>query len=389
MPIQGLQFTIPSGQEGHQSYQATGSFIVYNPNDGVAYVATDRTATSLLWDYKVPSQSGGRFPGPINSYLSIYYTDQSGTNATGQVVVYASPEPVNIPHFWSIGRALLTQTNSMDIVQGAQPANPGAGISRLWSNTSGSLHILLPNGTDKVVLDSSNYASYVNTLPLGGDLFGTINAGHVGIRNNSTMNVYDTGGTSRRMFLSGTDNINYFFVGTSGQLIIYSDVLNGGPLASFDANANIISLNRPTQIPQGLTVVNNPMTGIWNSGTVTVTQGVSCIYSVSWARWVQLGRTIHLDCYITFTGTAGTAGQVIVVALGGGIPLNSNYGASYSTKGSFLYLRSGITFYVGSVTISGSSVVFMTNGQQNFLGATPSFQVTNGDALTISATYEV
>src|SRR5215472_10416301 len=114
MPIQGLKYNIPAGGEQHQVFQATGSFTAYNPNDGYALLALDRTATLLDFDHKLPSQSGGHFPGPINSYLSIRYVDQSGAGLAGQIMVYASPELTQIPYFWSIGRALLSQVTSVD-----------------------------------------------------------------------------------------------------------------------------------------------------------------------------------------------------------------------------------------------------------------------------------
>src|SRR5215471_16059556 len=118
MPIQGLKFNINSGTERHQSFQATGSFTAYNPNDGYALVALDRTATLLDFDHKLPSQSGGHFPGPINSYLSIYFVDQSGAGLAGQVIVYGSADVIQIPTFWSIGRAIQSQVTSVDVIQG-------------------------------------------------------------------------------------------------------------------------------------------------------------------------------------------------------------------------------------------------------------------------------
>ena len=164
MPIQGLQFVIPTGTEKHQVFQATGSFVVYNPNDGVCFVALDRTADGIMWDHKVPSQSGGKFPGPVNSYLSIYYLDQSGGGQNGQVVIYPSVDLVDIPYFWSIGRALLTQATSLDIVEGSQPGNPGSGILRLWADGSDQLHGLNGGGTDEVFISTRT--------PLGGSLTG-------------------------------------------------------------------------------------------------------------------------------------------------------------------------------------------------------------------------
>lgn len=244
MPIQGLNFTILASHEAHQSYQSTGSFIVYNPNDGVAFVATDRTATGLSWDYKVPSQSGGKFPGPINSYLSIYYLDQSGGGAPGQIVVYASPETVNIPYFWSIGRATQIQSSSLDIVGGPQPGNPGAGIGRLWIDGGGHLNVLQPSGANYLELDSANYNS---VIVLGGDLYGSINAAHVGLQNTSYVGVIDTGGTIHRGFGMMSDNNNYVFSGSGGYIYFYNDGVVGpsSPMGSWNGQNGVLSVSNP------------------------------------------------------------------------------------------------------------------------------------------------
>jgi hypothetical protein len=156
MPIQGLKFNISTGTEAHQSFQSTGSFTAYNPNDGYALVALDRTATLLDYDHKLPSQSGGQFPGPINSYLSIYYVDQSGSGIQGQLIVYGSPQQLQIPHFWSIGRAIQSQVTSVDLIQGTQPGNPPFGSSRLWVDGSGNLQLLASNGTNVHLIDTND-----------------------------------------------------------------------------------------------------------------------------------------------------------------------------------------------------------------------------------------
>jgi len=166
MPIQGLKFNIPTGQERHLSFQATGSFTAYNPNDGYALIALDRTASPVDYDHKLPSQSGGQFPGPINSYLSIYYLDQGGGGISGQIIVYASPQATQIPQFWSIGRAVQTQVTAMDIVQGSQPGNPPASVGRLWVDNNYNLHLLHSDGTDQFEIDNNDV--------LGGILSGTL-----------------------------------------------------------------------------------------------------------------------------------------------------------------------------------------------------------------------
>lgn len=166
MPIQGRRFHINSGQETHQNFQSTGSFVAFNPNDGIGLVSLDRTATLLDYDHKLPSQSGGQFPGPINSYLSIYYLDQSGSGAAGEISVYATPKPTDVPHFWSIGRALLSQVTSMDIIEGTQPGNPPAGTLRLWADSNGDMWLLDSSGNTYKVVDTND--------ALGGILSGTL-----------------------------------------------------------------------------------------------------------------------------------------------------------------------------------------------------------------------
>jgi hypothetical protein len=154
VPIQGLKFNINTGTEKHQSYQSTGSFMAYNPNDGYALIALDRAATLLDFDHKLPSQSGGHFPGPVNSYLSIYYMDQSGAGIQGQIIVYGTTDIIQVPRFWSIGRAIQTQVTSMDVIQGTQPPNPPATVDRIWADSNGTLHHLHSDGTDCQLIDS-------------------------------------------------------------------------------------------------------------------------------------------------------------------------------------------------------------------------------------------
>jgi len=166
MPIQGLKYNIPAGGEQHQVFQATGSFTAYNPNDGYALLALDRTATLLDFDHKLPSQSGGHFPGPINSYLSIRYVDQSGGGLQGQVIVYPAPQQLQIPQFWSIGRAIQTQSTTMDIIEGTQPPPPAAGTCRIWADANGNLFHMHSDGSDPEIWDTR--------LSLGGALAGTV-----------------------------------------------------------------------------------------------------------------------------------------------------------------------------------------------------------------------
>ncbi|HEY7419296.1 MAG TPA: hypothetical protein VH593_29200 [Ktedonobacteraceae bacterium] len=218
MPIQGLKFNILTGHEAHLSFQATGSFTAYNPNDGYALIALDRTCTLLDYDHKLPSQSGGHFPGPINSYLSIYFVDQSGAGLSGQIIVYASPDVLQIPQFWSIGRAIQSQVTSLDLIQGVQPPNPPANTTRLWSDASGHLHLAQSTGADYTVLDTNNYSSIIT---VGGDVRGPISNIVHSVRNANWIYSHDSGGTEQFWMTVWSDNNAYYQLPTTGGNFIF------------------------------------------------------------------------------------------------------------------------------------------------------------------------
>lgn len=129
------------------------SIKVLNPNDGVAYIARNRDALSSGygdWDWKVPSQSYAMLPGPFHS-AGVYFLDQSGAGRQGEISVYLSTQKLDDPVFLAIGRALVAQQTTLDITEGAQPANPGAGILRLWADGTDLLHILSGSNVDAIL----------------------------------------------------------------------------------------------------------------------------------------------------------------------------------------------------------------------------------------------
>lgn len=253
MPIQGQKFTIQAGHEVHQVFQSTNSFVAYNPNDGIAHIALDRTASLLDWDHRLPSQSGGKFPGPVNSYLSIFYQDQSGSGQSGLITVYGSMEPLQIPHFWSIGRALQTLATSMDITNGNQPPNPPTGVNRIWSDNNNTKHHLNSSGVDLVLLDTANYSSQA----VGGDSSGTIGA----IINFKATNNFQI-------------NVNGTNVQNTGTAPLVLPGVQGGPFNSVywqdvGAGPAAIQMNSYGGIP-----ANNLMRFAVPTGTVGGSQGV-------------------------------------------------------------------------------------------------------------------
>src|SRR5215831_12694646 len=122
----GQIITLPSGLGTvieSTSHEELDSVAVLNPNDGVLYLKmnSDAGPTPAQWDWRLPSQSYGLFPGPWVS-LGLYYLDQSGTGRSGDFNVYDSTAKLPVPVIQAIGRAVQGQSSAVDITQGAQPA---------------------------------------------------------------------------------------------------------------------------------------------------------------------------------------------------------------------------------------------------------------------------
>ncbi|MCC6434442.1 MAG: hypothetical protein IT196_05375 [Acidimicrobiales bacterium] len=127
--------------------------------------------------------------------------------------------------------------------------------------------------------------------------------------------------------------------------------------------------------------------GQWTNYTPTVLQSVAVSKTVSYARYLKLGRLVVVQCYLVIT-SSGTANNALTVSLpvtaaqasvpGGGFYwYDASAGLNYGTIGIPLS-----TTTVGGL-LSGSAAVA---GQTNAVGW-PN-QVASGDSLLISMTYE-
>src|SRR5215471_3106629 len=154
------------------SREQKASLSLLNPNDGICYVKLNGPAgrTVAAWDWKIPSQSYCQLPGPWES-LGVYYLDQSGSGRTAEVNVYELDSQISVPSFIAIGRAVEAAGTTMDISQGGQPANPPASTIRLWVDGSGNLNKIDSAGNNEIMLDNTNYGSYVT---LAGDVSGLV-----------------------------------------------------------------------------------------------------------------------------------------------------------------------------------------------------------------------
>jgi hypothetical protein len=140
-----------------QSQEESQAVAVLNPNDGVVYLKINAPSgiTAPSWDWKLPSQSYGVFPGPWLS-LGLTYVDQSGSGRNGEINVYDADAKIIIPIINAIGRAVQQAGTSMDITQGGKPANPPASTGRLWIDANGDAWILYSDGSQIHLLDSND-----------------------------------------------------------------------------------------------------------------------------------------------------------------------------------------------------------------------------------------
>lgn len=327
----GINILIPN--RGHR--MVTGAFgnevpsiAVLNPNDGVVYLARNRDISDALntasWDFKLPGQSYGLFPGPWLN-VGAYYLDQSGAGTTGELTFYAFPRQVYAPDIRSIGRAQQAYTSSMDVQQGAQPSNPAAGYSRLWVDASGHLNVLQNTGANYTVLDSNNFATYVTHTV--GDIIGPMNNTTIQMRNASWASARDSSGNLVNFFSVWSDNSVYFNLPTNGGSFVYRN-LGNTVLASLDS------------------------TGLLTTTAAVRSQGSAFQFANNAASWSWDGS------WIRATGGSGMGTSGSYVWMAGNQNIGMYYDGTYNIIGPHVMSR-------GNVYFSGSGSVYFTwNGSQ-------------------------
>lgn len=382
----GITAVIPSN--GHQQLQIpSGNYPwpairVLNPNDGVAYVKQNQDCTSTsvgAWDYKIPSQSFALLPGAGEGWQSIgvFYVDLSGAGLPGDIQVYLTQSTTNDPIFQSVGRATLLNSSSVDIVSGAQPSNPGAGIGRLWIDTGGHLNVLQPSGTNYVELDNTNFTPYVQGTALGGDLFGQISAANVGVRFGSAIYYFDQNSTQRLWMQVASGSFNFYTQGGAFQFLSQAGALLVSIGTSGQLNCNGITSAGGITTTGDINVSRGNNTGVvyfGNSGSQYLFYDGSNWQLVGGGTLEMAGTSIN--CNTINTGGSITIGSAI-----------SAQGGIYSANG-ILYIPDGNTYIIGS---AGYIYERSANGivVQNASGAWATIQcgpivATNG-AITVAS----
>lgn len=121
----------------------------------------------------------------------------------------------------------------------------------------------------------------------------------------------------------------------------------------------------------------------WEVWTPAWTQSATVSHTVGRAKYVRIGRTIHLLASLT-ASSAGTSGNAIVVS---NFPVAA--AATSAIMGSYRYFDSGNTIYTGAAYgASTTSVNFQVSGNGNPMGVNPTFAVASGDVIWFQVTYE-
>jgi len=382
---QGTQVRIPSGNYLYPTIR------VLNPNDGIVYVKENAGITNIgygAWDYKIPSQSFGVLPAESQGWqnVGLWYTDQSGTNRPAEVTVYLSQQKLQEPAFVAIGRALIQQSTTVDIVQGSQPGNPGAGITRLWCDTLGHLNILQSNGTSYTVLDSNNASTYitpiVNNAALGADLFGTVSAGHISIAYGSAIYMRDsTGGSHTAIAYASTGNQPIMGLYSAGGGIWILNAAGNAWQHQFQDNGNFLHTGNGTVNGNFAVSGAGTVTGGLDVGSINTKGGVAyfidATHYIQWASpWWTLAGGNGLLISANTLGLAGGAAQLgwsgtwvsfnVPIISGGAVYMFGTTGAGFTAwDGTWLTTPNHIIVQ-GNVRISQQFAAYGSYNGSNF-----------------------
>lgn len=395
----GQVFTQPN-QTGQiietTSREEMNSVAILNPNDGVVYLKLNGPAgsTPSQWDWKLPSQSYGLFPGPWVS-LGVYYLDQSGSGRSGELNVYDATDKLYTPDIKAIGRAVQAAGTTVDISQGTQPQNPPASSARLWVDGSGHLHVLQSNGSDFLTIDANNYASVITLL---GDVTGPVQSNIISNLAVTTTKLADNAVTTIKLATASVTGLKIADGSITSAKInpntldlrpqgfsssdIISDRGNGTGVLFLDASGvHYLFWNGTNYIfgnpPGGISVGQVACTAIVNSGNSTITGGTIYLNDVTISRWNPTQLRIYGGGGITLVGdfslespTAqivwGSTGALIRNSAANIIANAQFHATSFMADSNFYYFASGQSniSWNGTYLNHSHSIQFNTSGNQ-------------------------
>lgn len=148
-------------------------------------------------------------------------------------------------------------------------------------------------------------------------------------------------------------------------------------------------IRRLTRLERLIDGLIKPEVGRWGDWTPTVTQSGAVTVTVSRARYMADGNTVHIYVELSVTGT-GTAGNAITI---GGIPAAVQpvivNGSDVSPLGTASVIDQGTQAYYGFLVAStAASWHIMDSNTRGQIGVNPSFALANTDIIAFRATYE-
>lgn len=138
-----------------------------------------------------------------------------------------------------------------------------------------------------------------------------------------------------------------------------------------------------------VTIPGGAVPGAWTAYAPTLTQSAAVAHTVNRAKWVQIGKTVHVSVFLTVTGT-GTANALVTVSL----PIAALFGGMTVGVGR-IYDDSAGTVYRALVVGEGTGAVRWEGGNTTAGGGLgPAGQpftaaLAVNDVIDFSATYEV
>jgi hypothetical protein len=140
-----------------------------------------------------------------------------------------------------------------------------------------------------------------------------------------------------------------------------------------------------TFIYNGSTWVEMGRLGAWTDYTPTLTQSVTVTKTVTYAKYLKLGRTVHVSAILTVTGS-GTPSQAIAV----GLPVTAAFAGAPFGSGRISDGGANSTGYAELSSTTTVGLILHAAGNA-YAGATSSGYTNGlglGDVVSIVGTYE-
>lgn len=180
---------------------------------------------------------------------------------------------------------------------------------------------------------------------------------------------------------------------------VHNGAHQGGPITSIPISAIPDGSITSAKIADGTiaAVDLNAALGNFGAGAVwtpTVTQGAATpTFTTSQATYFQIGKLVNLMLSLTMSAVGSINNDIVV----GGLPVAPRSTSGFACLGSFVYVRSGIGIYAGSVVASSTTQLRLVSGggdvANNISGNLgnvngPAFAIAINDVVSLNLHYE-